>query len=195
MAAQFVTGLARVPDGIGGAGPSVRFEQYERHTAWDRPGGVANRSGAGDLDVIIYSARKWARLALAGNPTVRWCCSCTRSGHGHGTGQSASRTARGQAALVVVVHGSKDDPWGWPGTTVLLSTGRITLPVPEPDRAYLRSIRLGERPLSEVLEAISDAEARLAALRDSAAIADQPDRPWVDGWLHRTYQNFWDLGH
>jgi hypothetical protein len=76
----------------------------------------------------------------------------------------------------------------------LLSTGRITLPVPEPDRAYLRSIRRGERPLSEVLEAISDAEARLAALRDSAAIADQPDREWVDGWLHRTYQNFWDRG-
>jgi hypothetical protein len=67
---QFVTGLARVPDGTGGLAPSVRFEQYERHTAWDRPGGIANRSGAGDLDVIIYSARKWARLALAGNPTV-----------------------------------------------------------------------------------------------------------------------------
>ena len=50
--------------------PSVRFEQYERHTAWDRPGGLATRSGAGDLDVIIYPARKWARLALAGNPTV-----------------------------------------------------------------------------------------------------------------------------
>src|SRR5215471_13006085 len=64
---QFVTGLAR---GTGGLGPPVRFEQYERHTAWDRPGGVANRSGAGDLDVIIYSARKWGRLALAGNPTV-----------------------------------------------------------------------------------------------------------------------------
>jgi uncharacterized protein len=67
---QFVTGLARVPSGIGGQGPSVRFEQYERHTAWDRPGGLANRSHAGDLDVIIYSARKWARLALVGNPTV-----------------------------------------------------------------------------------------------------------------------------
>ena len=48
----------------------MRFEQYERHTAWDRPGGLANRSGPGDLDVVIYSARKWARLALAGNPTV-----------------------------------------------------------------------------------------------------------------------------
>src|SRR5215472_17963515 len=67
---RFVTGLARVPNGTGGLGPSVRFEQYERHTAWDKPGGVANRSGAGDLDVIVYSARKWARLALAGNPTV-----------------------------------------------------------------------------------------------------------------------------
>jgi hypothetical protein len=32
----------------------------------------------------------------------------------------------------------------------LLTTGRITLPVPEPDRAYLRSIRRGERPLTEV---------------------------------------------
>jgi hypothetical protein len=67
---QFVTGLARVPNGIRGLGTSVEFEQYERHTAWDKPGGLANRSGAGDLDVIIYSARKWARLALAGNPTV-----------------------------------------------------------------------------------------------------------------------------
>ena len=67
---RFVTGLARVPSGVTGAGARVPFEQYERHTAWDRPGGLANRSGAGDLDVIIYSARKWARLALAGNPTV-----------------------------------------------------------------------------------------------------------------------------
>jgi uncharacterized protein len=67
---QFVTGLARVPNGTGGPESSVRFEQYERHTAWDRPGGLANLSGAGGLDVIIYSARKWARLAVAGNPTV-----------------------------------------------------------------------------------------------------------------------------
>jgi hypothetical protein len=68
---QFVTGLARVPSGIGGQGPSVRFEQYERHTPWDRPGGVAIRSGAGDLDIVIYSARKWARLAGAGREPYR----------------------------------------------------------------------------------------------------------------------------
>lgn len=66
---EFVTGLARVPRGIDGEG-EVEFEQYQRHTVWDEAGGLANRSGAGDLDVVIYSARKWCRLALAGNPTV-----------------------------------------------------------------------------------------------------------------------------
>ncbi|MCW2547990.1 MAG: hypothetical protein JWN96_2450, partial [Mycobacterium sp.] len=57
--AEFVTGLARVPSGMNDQ-RTVPFEQYERHTVWDAPGGLANRSGAGDLDVIIYSARKWA---------------------------------------------------------------------------------------------------------------------------------------
>jgi len=28
---------ARVPRGINGDRPAVVFEQYERHTAWDRP--------------------------------------------------------------------------------------------------------------------------------------------------------------
>jgi hypothetical protein len=70
----------------------VRFEQYERHTAWDRPGGVANRSGAGDLDVIVYSARKWARLALDGNPTVLlvlFVPAGVAVGPGRGTGHAA----------------------------------------------------------------------------------------------------------
>ena len=77
--------------------------------------------------------------------------------------------------------------------TELLTTGRITLPVPEPDRGYLRSIRRGERPLAEVLDAVTDAEARLTQLRDSRTIPDQPDRRWVDDWLHRSYLNFWTL--
>jgi uncharacterized protein len=46
------------------------FDQYEYHTAWERPGGLANRSGHGDLDETVYSARKWMRLALNGNPSV-----------------------------------------------------------------------------------------------------------------------------
>jgi hypothetical protein len=42
-----------------------RFEQYIFRT---QPEGA--RSGPGDLDLVVYSLRKWMRLALDGNPTV-----------------------------------------------------------------------------------------------------------------------------
>jgi uncharacterized protein len=224
---QFVTGLARVPNVIRGERPSVRFEQYERHTAWDRPGGVANRSGAGDLDVIIYSARKWARLALAGNPTVLLVlfvpdeevvfrneagAELTANAHrfvsrlaaarylGYLQGQQAAMTGQAGAHTnrpeLVAVHGY-DTKYAMHALRLglqgieLLTAGRITLPVPEPDREYLRSIRRGERPLAEVLDAIAAAEARLERLRDSASIPVEPDRRWVDDWLHRSYTEFW----
>ena len=77
----------------------------------------------------------------------------------------------------------------------LLTTGRITLPVPGPHREYLRSIRRGDVQLTEVIDAIAGAEAKLAELRHSSAAPDQPDRHWVDAWLHRSYLNFWAAGH
>ena len=223
---QFVTGLARVPDGIRGVGPPVRFEQYERHTAWDKPGGLANRSGAGDLDVIIYSARKWARLALAGNPTVllvlfvpdeevvfRDEAGAELAGNAHRfvsrlaadrflgylkaqkaamTGQAGAHTNRPE---LVAIHGY-DSKYAMHALRLglqgieLLTTGRITLPIPEPHRAYLRSVRRGQRPLAEVVDAVTCAQTRLAQLRDSPAVPDQPDRGWVDDWLHRSYLNY-----
>lgn len=64
---EYVIGLARITTP---GGRTLPFDQFERHTAWDRPGGIRNRSGAGDLDVLVYSLRKWARLAADGNPTV-----------------------------------------------------------------------------------------------------------------------------
>jgi hypothetical protein len=54
--AAYVTGLARVPCGTG-RDRLIPFEQYERHTAWDRSGGVAERSGAGDLDYWARASR------------------------------------------------------------------------------------------------------------------------------------------
>ena len=225
---QFVTGLARVPNGTRGLGPSVLFEQYERHTAWDKPGGLANRSGAGDLDVIIYSARKWARLAVAGNPTVllvlfvpdeevvfRNDAGAELAGNAH---RFVSRLAAGRflgylkaqkAAMTgqAGAHANRPELLAAHGYDTkhamhalrlglqgieLLTTGRITLPVPQPHRAYLRSIRCGERPLGEVVDAVTDTEARLCELRDSPAIPQQPDRRWVDGWLHRSYLSFWE---
>jgi hypothetical protein len=227
---EFVTGLARVPSGIGGESFSVRFEQYERHTAWDRPGGVANRSGAGDLDVIIYSARKWARLALAGNPTVLLVlfvpddevvfrdqagAELTDNADRFVSRQAASRFLgylRAQKAAMtgasgahtnrpelVALHGY-DTKYAMHALRLglqgveLLTTGRITLPVPPPHDQYLRAVRRGQVPLAEVIDAISVAEAEVARLREHSSVPAEPDRHWVDGWLHRSYLRYWAGG-
>lgn len=46
------------------------FEQFIYRTAAEREGRDDARSTAGDLDLTIYSLRKWTRLALKGNPTI-----------------------------------------------------------------------------------------------------------------------------
>jgi predicted nucleotidyltransferase len=47
-----------------------KFEHWVYRSAAEREGHQGARSQAGDLDLTIYSLRKWARLALQGNPTV-----------------------------------------------------------------------------------------------------------------------------
>jgi len=47
-----------------------KFEQWVYRSAEEREGHAGARSRAGDLDLTIFSLRKWARLALQGNPTV-----------------------------------------------------------------------------------------------------------------------------
>ena len=222
---QFVTGVARLPSGTGSG--TVLFEQYERHTVWDEPGGLANRSGAGDLDVIIYSARKWARLALAGNPTVllvlfvgdpdvvfrneagmelvdnahRFASrqaadrflGYLQSQRGAMTGEIGAHTNRPE---LVAVHGYDTKfamhalRLGFQGIE-FVSTGRITLPIPEPHLSYLRAVRKGEVTLAEVTKAIADAEAQLQSARESSQLPKQPDHDWVNGWLHRSYLRQW----
>ncbi len=54
------------------------FEHWVHRTAEERARegsqlvcrGLTPRSGPGDLDLVVYSLRKYARLAAAGNPTV-----------------------------------------------------------------------------------------------------------------------------
>ena len=224
---EHVTGVARVPAGAGPGAPEIPFEQYQRHTAWDRPGGLANRSGAGDLDVVVYSARKWARLALAGNPTVLLLLFVPDAEVVHrdevgaelvaaadrfvsrraaarflGYLQTQKRAMTGEVGAhtnrpeLVAAHGYDTKfamhalRLGLQGVE-LLTTGRITLPVPEPDRERLRAVRRGEVPLADVVAAVDDAEERLLALHSSPAVPPEPDRAWVDGWLHRSHLAYW----
>ncbi len=224
---RYVTGVARVPAGTDANQQTVEFEQYQRHTVWDHPGGLANRSGAGDLDVVIYSARKWCRLALAGNPTVLLLlfvpdnevvyrdvvgAELVTNGDrfvsqlagerflGYLRGQRASMLgapgAHTNRPELVAEHGY-DTKFAMHALRLglqgieLLTTGRITLPVPEPSRAFLRSIRRGEISKGEVIDAISDAEAELARLGHTPSLPELPDRNWVNDWLHRAYLSYW----
>jgi uncharacterized protein len=46
----------------------IGLKTYEQYIFRTQPEG--HRSGPGDLDLTVYSARKWMKLALNGNPTI-----------------------------------------------------------------------------------------------------------------------------
>ena len=105
------------------------------------------------------------------------------------TGESGAHTNRPE---LVAVHGY-DTKFAMHALRLgvqgaeLLTTGRITLPIPEPELGLLRAVRRGEVSLAEVIAEVDRAEARLLELSARGAIPDGPDRAWVDDWLHRSH--------
>lgn len=73
----------------------------------------------------------------------------------------------------------------------LLSSGRITLPVPEPERSVLRAVRSGAMELDEVLDRIDAATVQLEELSADAGLPPRPDVARVDEYLVRTYRAAW----
>lgn len=73
----------------------------------------------------------------------------------------------------------------------LVSSGRITLPVPEPDRSGLRAVRRGEPTLAEVVAELDEATARLTGLVDASDLPDEADAAAVDRFLVSAYQRAW----
>jgi uncharacterized protein len=72
-----------------------------------------------------------------------------------------------------------------------LQTGRITLPIPEPELTALREVRRGEWDLPAVLDWAARLEAELLALTATSPLPEQPDLAWANDWLHRSYMTFW----
>ena len=101
----------------------------------------ASVSGADDLDVIVYSACEWCRLALAGNPTVR-CDPASRASNMLTTGRMSlpmepehrerlRAVRRGQVPVREVLHELDD-------YERLLSELRLCGAVPDqPDRRWV----------------------------------------------------------
>lgn len=205
-----------------------RFDQYIWRT---QPEGV--RSGPGDLDLIIYSLRKWMRLALAGNPTVLVPLFCPAipilmTGVGVlGLGRDLqahpelvlSRQAghrfigymRSQREQLLGLRGKKHtnrpelvEKYGYDtkfaGHMVrlgmqgveLLETGRITLPMPEPARSWIKAMRVGEVPKQEALDCAESMEARLKVLVDTSPLPPAPDMARANEWVFDAYMRAWN---
>jgi uncharacterized protein len=73
----------------------------------------------------------------------------------------------------------------------LLTTGRISLPVQEPERSRLMEVRHGEIPMNDVLDRLNDQLAALESDVLNARLPEQPDRDQVDRFLVSAYQRQW----
>ena len=202
-----------------------KFEQYQFRT---QPEGA--RSGPGDLDLVVYSLRKWVRLAAAGNPTVLLLLfvpdaeivtieepgrdlrahsdmflskDCGLRFIGYLEAQRDQmlglRSKHTNRPELIDVFGF-DTKFAYHAVRLglqgceLLRTGRITLPVPEPDRTWLRELRTGHYTKDQALERIENLRDELVARTDSSDLPDKPDFDRLNQWLIDTYQSWWDRG-
>ena len=209
------------PDHVIGLQP---FEQYVFRT---QPEGA--RSGPGDTDRIVYSLRKWARLALNGNPTVLLLLFSPeihitttlgeelRSAHSLFASKRAGKSflgylsaqkqrllgERGQMRVhrpeLVDAHGY-DTKYamhmlrlGIQGVEYMQS-GAITLPIPEPEREWLRQVRRGEVELNDVLTRVGELELELNDLIHSGPLPAKPDYAGANQLLVDAYQRHWQTG-
>lgn len=205
------------------------FEQLEYKTAWGRPGARANRSGPGDLDEVVYSLRKWMRLALENNPTVLLplfapetaivsiaplgrelrnlapLIVSRRAGErfagyldmqrqsmlsSGGKGRDVTRADLVEKYGYDVKYAGHMVRLGFQGVE-LLTTGRITLPMPPYERDFVRAIRTGRLKMEEALDVTADLEGILRDLAESSQLRAEPDRGAADAWLISAYQRAW----
>jgi predicted nucleotidyltransferase len=73
----------------------------------------------------------------------------------------------------------------------LLETGRISLPVPEPQRARLMTVRRGEPTLEETVEQLDAATAQLSRLVEGSDLPDAANATRIDELLVSAYERAW----
>jgi uncharacterized protein len=73
----------------------------------------------------------------------------------------------------------------------LLETGRLTLPMPEPERSRVMAIRTGERSFEEAIAEIEEVEKRLSDALESTTLPATPDRAAVNAFLIEAYRRSW----
>ena len=73
----------------------------------------------------------------------------------------------------------------------LLSTGRLTLPMAEPDRSRVMAIRRGDVALQDALAEIDHIEQALHMAVENSPLREEPDYDRVDRFLIESYRDTW----
>ena len=73
----------------------------------------------------------------------------------------------------------------------LLTTGTITLPIPEPDRTWLIQLRHGEHSKEEALERAEKLERQIADLIPKSRLPEHPDHTRIDQWMADVHRRHW----
>jgi uncharacterized protein len=73
----------------------------------------------------------------------------------------------------------------------LLDTGRLTLPMAEPERSRVMAIRTGERSFEEAIAEIEQVERTLAGALERTSLPAAPDRAAVNSFLIDAYRRSW----
>lgn len=205
------------------------FEQVIYRTAAEREGKHDAKSMAGDLDLTVYSLRKWTRLALHGNPTVllllflppELCVRRDALGSQlqelapHFVSREAGQRFLGyltaQKQRLLGERGGKDvrrpilmEKYGFDTKYAMhtlrlgiqgvefLKTGRLSLPMPEPERSWIRSIRVGQVPQQEVLSRAGELEREIKDLIDGPShLPDKAHAEPVWEWVRYVYLERW----
>jgi len=204
------------------------FEQFIYRTAAEREGRHDAPSQAGDLDLTIFSLRKFLRLAMQGNPQIiqcffvpqPLCVSCDargaklqelaplvvsrQAGHRYlGYLEAQRQRLLGERGQKKVNRPELEAKFGFDTKYAmhilrlgfqgveLLSTGRLTLPMAEKDRAFVYATRLGQVPMQDVLTKAGELETQIKDLLDDAPVPAEPAREELQSWMTAMYFENW----
>src|SRR5215471_6528008 len=201
------------------------FEQFIYRSAAEREGRADARSMAGDLDLTIYSLRKWIRLALKGNPTIMlllftpedqlvYCdelgeelrslipAIVSRRVQGPFLGylQSQKQRLTGERGQKRVHRPELEKMYGFDTKYAmhmlrlgfqgveLLTTGRLSLPMREPERSFLLDVRRGKVSEPECFSKAAELERQLVELETTSPLPEAPDESRVERWVLDAYR-------
>lgn len=97
-----------------------------------------------------------------------------------------------EAVVGSTVHGTavQDRLLGLQGEELLL-TGRISLPMPDADRALTVKVRTGGFSLAEVSQQIVAVQRRLDTAHAGSPLREMPDSRKVEQWMIETHLAHW----